>query len=212
MKRITPCTNEIYHIYNRGVDKRNIFGDKYDVLHLYRSLKNFNTIEPIGSLFRLDSMTKKPPCDELVYIHSYHLLGNHFHLLLEQKIDGGISEFMKRIGGGYTGFFNEKNERSGSLFQGKYKLAHIDTNEKYMNIFAYITYNDIVHNSSFPCKIPSDMQNILSCKHQFETNSNGLCVTNRIPNEYLTKKFLQEAQQLAREVYEMRKSIKYTLE
>ena len=64
---------------------------------------------------------------------------------MEQKIDGGISEFMKRLGGGYTWYFNHKHKRSGSLFQGSFKSVFADKNEYLLHLSAYVNLNNRVH-------------------------------------------------------------------
>jgi putative transposase len=74
----------------------------------------------------------------------YCLNPNHYHLLLKQIAEGGISEFMKRLGG-YTSYFNKKNKRSGSLFQGTYKSAPIKTDEQLYYTSAYINGNAEIH-------------------------------------------------------------------
>ncbi len=144
-RKIVPLvTGEIYHVYNRGVDKREIFKCKEDYLRFYQSLYLFNSIDPTLSMrharFTYDDNHKK-----LVRIHAYALLPNHFHLILEQTQDGGISEFMKRISGGYTSYFNETYDRSGALFQGTYKKVHITDDSQYNYLFAYVNENHYVH-------------------------------------------------------------------
>lgn len=147
--RKTPITTgEIYHIYNRGVDKRNIVMEPDDSRRFMRSVKVFNTIEPVGSLREIEtelssgSTAGKP----LVDIIAYCLNPNHFHFILRQRVDGGISEFMKRLSGGYTWYFNNKYKRSGSLFQGRYKSLHVDTNEYLLQLSVYVNLNFRVHN------------------------------------------------------------------
>ena len=140
---------EHYHIFNRGVDKRIIFSDRYDIHRFFQSMIEFNTVDPIGSLYensflQLGGETPKFG-EKLVNIIAYCLNPNHFHLILEQLKDGGISEFMKRLAGGYTGYFNQKNDRSGSLFQGVFKDVHIDSNEYLLHASAYVNLNDRVH-------------------------------------------------------------------
>ena len=140
---------EHYHVYNRGVDKRITFTDEYDIRRFFQSMVEFNTIDPIGSLYensflQLGGETPKLG-EKLVNIIAYCLNPNHFHLILEQLVDGDISEFMKRLGGGYTGYFNKKYERSGSLFQGVFKDVHIDSNEYLLHVSAYVNLNDRVH-------------------------------------------------------------------
>lgn len=143
------ASGEFFHIYNRGVDKRIIFIDNYDIHRFFQSMVEFNTASPIGSLYEnsfreLGGETPKLE-EKLVNIIAYCLNPNHFHFILEQLIDGGISEFMKRLGGGYTGYFNKKYKRSGSLFQGVFKDVHIDSNEYLLHVSVYVNLNDRVH-------------------------------------------------------------------
>lgn len=149
--RETPLqTGEYYHIYNRGVDKRIVFMDRYDLLRFLKSMSVFNSKKPIESLFaqnlKKNLISKKD--EKLVEIVAFCLNPNHFHLILKQKIDGGISEFMKRLSGGYTWYFNNKYERSGSLFQGRFKSIHIGSNEYLLHLSAYVNLNYKVHNFS----------------------------------------------------------------
>lgn len=109
----------------------------------------FNTVDPIGSLYensflQLGGETAKLG-KRLINIIAYCLNPNHFHLVLEQSVDAGISEFMKRLSGGYTWYFNNKYKRSGSLFQGVFKDVHIDSNEYLLHVSAYVNLNDRVH-------------------------------------------------------------------
>lgn len=139
---------EYYHVYNRGVEKRDIVTDALDSHRFLRGLSEFNTEEPIGSLYE-NSFNKKEKVsmgrDALVEIVAYCLNPNHYHLLLKQIAVGGISEFMKRVGGGYASYFNSRHERSGTLFQGRYKVRHVKSNEYLLHLSAYINLNDRVH-------------------------------------------------------------------
>ncbi len=143
---------EMYHVYNRGVDKRVVFQTKNDYLRFYLSLAYFNNQERTETFnsAKLKFTSRKEP---LVYIHSYALLPNHFHLLVEPLIDTGLSEFMKRVSNGYTAHFNEHNNRSGALFQGKYKRVHVDTDEYKNYLLAYINENHTVHGLPEPTEI-----------------------------------------------------------
>lgn len=152
-RKIPFAIGEHYHVYNRGVDKRIIFTDEYDIRRFFQSMVEFNTIDPIGSIYensflQLGGETPKSGQKKLVNIIAYCLNPNHFHLILEQLVDGGISEFMKRLGGGYTSYFNQKYKRSGSLFQGVFKSVHIDTNEYLLHVSAYVNLNNRVHRLS----------------------------------------------------------------
>ncbi len=148
--RKKPFVNgEFYHVYNRGVDKRIIFNDDKDLKRFFQSMVEFNVIDPVGSLHensfrKLGGETAKLE-KRLVNIVAYCFNPNHFHFILEQVTDGGISEFMKRLGGGYTWYFNRKNKRSGSLFQGVFKSIHVDANEYLLHLSAYVNLNNKVH-------------------------------------------------------------------
>lgn len=141
---------EYYHVYNRGVDKRSITKDKDDMERFVQSLEFFNVKEPVRSLREIISNKdnvniKNEPLAEIV---CYCLNPNHFHILLKEINEGGISELMKRVSGGYTWYFNNKYKRSGSLFQGRFKSIHIKTNEQLLHTSVYINLNWKVHKIS----------------------------------------------------------------
>lgn len=77
---------------------------------------------------------KKP----LTNIHAFCLQANHFHLLLEETRENGVSAFMQKFGNGLAGYLNEKYGETGSPFQGSYKSKTIDTDEYLRYVTAYI--------------------------------------------------------------------------
>ena len=174
-RKTSFANGEFYHIYNRGVDKRNIFTDRIDVQRFFKSMIEFNTALPIGSLYensfqKLGGETAKS--EKLVNIIAYRLNPNHFHFILEQVVDGGISEYMKRIGG-YTWYFNFKYKRSGSLFQGVFKDVHIDSNEYLLHVSAYVNLNDRAHQlGGETAKLVEDMS---SWSEYTEKEVEGIC-------------------------------------
>lgn len=143
-------TGEYYHIYNRGIDKRIIFKSKNDYERFIMLLYICNSTE---QSFRLDNLTnqqhkrfeeilvldKNKP---LVSIGAWCLMTNHFHLLIRQEVDGGITKFMRKLGVGYSMFFNIKYQRKGALFGGLFKSKLIGVDDNYMrHMFAYIHLN-----------------------------------------------------------------------
>lgn len=137
---------EIFHCYNRGVDKRTIFEDQQDYIYFLKMLRHFNTSEVVGNLRLLQSRAQVDPPVTLL---SYCLLPNHYHLVIRcNDVEGGLSKYMQRLGGGYTMYFNQKYKRSGSLFQGVFKAKLVDTDSYLRNILAYVTYNYLVHEIS----------------------------------------------------------------
>ena len=153
MARIKLEKNKIYHIFNRGVEKRDVFlsdGDRWRFLQGMYLFNNENSTTNL--LYRIEQekgkmhfgilreyikkmgLERKP----LVRIMADCLKPNHFHLLLEEIQESGISRFMQKLGIGYTKYFNTKYERVGSLFQGKFKVVEVVSNEHLMYLVAYI--------------------------------------------------------------------------
>jgi len=149
MTRPRFANGEFYHIYNRGVDKRPIFSRQSDIHRFLESIDVFNSINPVGSIFENTFVInkRKSKTQKLVNIICYCLNINHFHLMLEQLADGGISEFMKRVGIGYTKYFNAQERRSGVLFQSKFKAVHVDSNEYLLRLNSYINLNNRINSS-----------------------------------------------------------------
>jgi len=144
-------TGEYYHVYNRGVDKRDIFSNIYDLERFKESIKQFNQVEGIGSLQRQHKSVRalgSNPIEQsepLVAIVAFCINPNHFHFILKQLTDGGIAKFMQKTLGGYTYYFNQKHERSGSLFQGTFKSKLVNGEGYFRKIFGYVNQNYLVH-------------------------------------------------------------------
>lgn len=152
MRNITLAEGEIYHVYNRGVDKRNITQNPEDVDRFIQSLCEFNREDPIGSIYehsfiKKDSSfgSRASKSGKLVEFIAYCLLPNHYHFIIRQVQEKGIEKFMHRFGTGYTKYFNAKYDRSGSLFQGKFKASHVDSNGYLLHLSAYVNLNNKAH-------------------------------------------------------------------
>ncbi|MFH1462151.1 MAG: transposase [bacterium] len=152
IKRPSLINNEFYHIVKRGVEERNIFLDDRDRLRFMNNLVVFNDVKPAPwvsrafwdqrELFSLMKMPKNYKQESLVQIHAFVLMKNHFHLLVQQIVENGITDFMRKLGG-YSYYFNKKYKRVGPLFQGRFKAVLIKTDEQLINTFAYIHTNPI---------------------------------------------------------------------
>src|SRR3989338_2208696 len=166
IRKVAFVENEFYHIYNRGVDKRPIFSDKHNSERFFQSMHAFNTINPIGSIFEKSFNKKKkgksdPP---LVQFIAYSLNPNHFHFILTQLEERGIEKFMHRLGTGYTMYFNEKRGRSGSLFQGRFKANHINSNEYLLYASAYVNLGKFKNRKDYDTFALESLQNMLRKK------------------------------------------------
>lgn len=157
-KKIKFSVGEIYHLYNRGVDKRSIFSDTKDLerfietINIVNSSKNIISIRDYKKQSRNNS--NKKPEEKIIEFIAIALLGNHYHFLVREIKEAGISKFMQKFGIAYTNYFNIKHRRSGSLFQGKFKSKHIDTNEYLLHISAYINLNNKLHPARY--RIPGE--------------------------------------------------------
>jgi putative transposase len=134
---------EFYHVYNRGNSKQKIFLEKEDYGHFIKLLYLCNSKRSIT--FRDISINTYDFDRErtLVNIGSYCLMPNHFHILIKEKSENGISKFMQKISTAYSMYFNKKYKRTGGLFEGKFKSEHLNTDRYLKYIFAYIHLNPV---------------------------------------------------------------------
>ncbi len=144
-----------YHVYNRGVEKRDIYLNpaQYNrfmyLLYLSNtsiSLKLENILQNkrgLTSLEMAEIIFTQERKDRLVDIGAYCLMPNHFHLLVKERQENGISKFLHKITTGYTMFFNKKHERSGALLEGTFKARLVNTDEYLKYLFAYIHLNPV---------------------------------------------------------------------
>ncbi len=203
-------SGEYYHVYNRGVDGRKIFDEKYDVARFFLSMKLFNTIDSPGSVYEQSFNKNKPYKAELVEFIAYCLNPNHFHFLLKQKRDGGISLFMQRMGG-YVTYYNLRHKRKGALFQGVFKAKLIDDNDYLLHTSAYVNLNDRVHQlGAVSAKLVKS-----SWKEYFDRRlptSERICKTDIITDQFSSVKeyenFCEESLELMLSTKEETKELK----
>ena len=164
MRSTEFANGEYYHIFNRGVDKRDIFLDDYDYFRFLKSMREFNRKEQIGSLYCLSKKPQPKPLrafrrplgasveNKLVEFIAYCLNPNHYHFIVRQLVEGGISKFMMKLGSGYTHYFNQKYDRSGSLLQGTFKAKYITSDAYLLWASVYVNANAEIHNPNQKAK------------------------------------------------------------
>ena len=153
LRRDTPLAiGETYHVFNRGAHKSNLFKDEDDYRRflLLMFLANRETSlnmrdltskykgRTFAEMFMFEEVAKS-----LVDVLAYSLMPNHFHIVLQQKAEEGISSYMKKVATAYSMYFNLKYSHSGTLFQGRYKSSHIAEEPYYRWIFSYVHLNPI---------------------------------------------------------------------
>jgi putative transposase len=148
---------DIYHALNRGVDKRTIFLDDQDRARFVHDMYVFNTPESSNNIRRtqMNDIVSRPSkegreANKIVDVHGWCLMDNHYHLLLSERVEGGLSLFLRKLNVGYAKYFNERYKRVGTLFQGRTKKILIDSDAYMLHILNYIHLNplDLMENVS----------------------------------------------------------------
>ena len=163
-RKLIFANEEIYHIFNRGIERRPTFADKRELdrallaLNFYRfaklplKLSRFLVLPETEKTKLLETL--KNEYKLLVEIICYCFMPNHFHFLLKQKLENGISIFVSNFTNSYTRYFNTKHERIGPLFEGLFKAVRIESDEQLIHISRYIHLNPV---SSFLIE-PDDLE------------------------------------------------------
>ena len=132
------AVGEYYHIYSRGVEKRIIFLDKQDHEHFLYLVYVCNTEKSI----KIRDLGKHFDRGETVVdIGAYCLMPNHFHMLVKEKEENGISVYMLKLLTAYSMYFNAKYKRAGRFFESTFKSSHVNNDEYLKYLYAYIHLN-----------------------------------------------------------------------
>lgn len=149
MKNIIIAGN-IYHVLNRGVDKRKIFMDEQDYFRFIHDLFEFNDTKPINNIshsfkhqYYASAKHYVEQREFLVEILAFCLMPNHYHLLIKPRFDDGVTKFIKRLNMGYARYFNEKYERKGALFEGRFKRIAVNNDAHFIHLPYYIHLNPL---------------------------------------------------------------------
>ncbi|HEU0085576.1 MAG TPA: transposase [Candidatus Paceibacterota bacterium] len=148
-RKINFSINEYYHLYNRGTDKHEIFLDSKDYLRFKALLYVCNSSDSVdiarhfknGRTFSDLFFVRRKRT--LVDIGAYCLMPNHFHILVKEKIPGGVTQFMLKLLTGYSMYFNKKHKRTGPVFERAFKAKHVNTDTYLKYLFAYIHLNPV---------------------------------------------------------------------
>lgn len=145
MRRVPFAEGEWYHCYNRGIEKRATFEDARDYHRFLEILYLANDESPlrrdeIGKL-PFDEILAVPRGKRLVSIGAFCLMPNHFHLVLKEVKEGGITSFMRKLGTAYTLFFNARHDRTGNLFLKPFRSRHAATDKYFQYLVSYVHIN-----------------------------------------------------------------------
>jgi len=146
-RKIVFATNQFYHIFNEAVAGESVFSNKWalELIDFYRfkpqisfsKYKNLNKQEQ--EKFRKIIFSTPP----LVEIYAFSLMPTHFHFLVKQLTDGGISSFAANFQNGFAKYYNLKNKRKGPVFCQMFKGVLIETEEQFLHVSRYIHLNPV---------------------------------------------------------------------
>lgn len=149
--RPTPLiTDQIYHVFNRGINRQPTFTSKPEFQRATQAINFYRYASQkvkLSTFLRIDQKRQKKILDildensKLVEILGYCLMPNHFHFLLKQSQNNGISKFMSNFQNSYTRYFNVLHKRDGALFLDQFKAVRIEVDEQLIHVSRYIHLN-----------------------------------------------------------------------
>lgn len=184
-RKIPLVNGEIYHVFNRSIAQ----------IPIYLSFKEFSRFIELINFYRYSSLSLcfshferlcreekevfidnlQKNSDRLVDIFAYCLIPNHFHLLLKQLANNGISTLMSNLQNGYAKYFNLRHQRQGSVFQSMFKATRIETEEQFLHVSRYIHLNPctsfIVEKEKLPFYEWSSLPNYLGKRKSLLVNT-----------------------------------------
>ncbi len=203
-RKVIFSNQQIYHIFNKSIEGKTVFSNKRGYARALLTLQYYrfaNLPLRLSKYLILPEVKKKEFIatntseeSKLVEILAYCLMPNHFHFLLEQKIENGISSFIGNFTNSYTKYFNTKNKREGPLFKGIFEATWIENDEQLIHVSRYIHLNPV---SSFLISQESlESYPWSSISEYLNSSSLGICnkqkVLGHFPSPEKYKQFLYD--------------------
>lgn len=202
MKKRYIDNENCYHIFNRSIAKYTIFNEKadflrfLDILRLYRfanfsyKYSKFLELDLNQRQAIINDLEKSSPV--LVEIVCYCLMPTHFHLILRQKNENGISDYMSKVSNCYSRYFNVKHKRKGPLWESRFNDVQITNNDILLHVTRYLHLNAT---SAGLVRKPENWPYSSYLEYISETNiENKICTFNELldikPKTY--KKFVED--------------------
>lgn len=211
-RKLVFANDEIYHVFNRGVEKRPTFTDRREFNRAILTLDYYRFAKPPLKLSRFLVSSKeeqerfleklKKEFEKLLEIVCFCLMPNHFHFMIKQKVENGISTFISNLTNSYTRYFNTKHERIGPLFEGIFKAVRIESDEQLIHTSRYIHLNPV---SSFLIE-PEDLDSYewSSYPEFMGISNNNLTIKDLILNYFPSveayRKFILDQADYARQL------------
>ncbi|MBI3955253.1 transposase, partial [Candidatus Gottesmanbacteria bacterium] len=163
-RRLHILANEqTYHVFNRTVGHEIIFTKKRELQRIIELTNYYRFPQTLRySKFKLlpdkqkntylSQMEKRSP---LIQLFAFAFMPNHYHFLIRQNTNRGISIFISNIQNSFAKFFNIKNERHGTVFQNPFKARRIEREEEFLHVSRYIHLNPVTSYNISISDLPS---------------------------------------------------------
>lgn len=208
MRKIALVSGEYYHIFNRSIAGFRIFNNDEDYHRLIRLLQYYQSgiQRPRYSQFRRMNVKSQQETiniisalPKIVDIICYCLMPTHFHLLLKQNLDNGITKYLGLIENSYSRYFNIRHKRKGPLWESRFSSIHIDTNEQLLHLTRYIHLNP---SSAELIKKPENWEYSSYSEYISINKSKSICefrdIIDMSPKEY--RKFVYNRKDYQRQI------------
>ena len=145
MRKFKFTVGERYHCYNRSIEGRISFTDSRDYYRFIELLYLVNDELPLRrdgiGVRKFEEILKLPRGKRLVAIDAFCLMPDHFHLVLKEVVEGGITTFMRKMGTAYTLYFNSRHKRVGNLFLKPFQSLHVSSDRYLQHLINYVHCN-----------------------------------------------------------------------
>lgn len=153
VRKVPLVTGEYYHVFNRGINRQRTFTSKNNYRDYTRAIQTLAYYRHSANKLKFsyflakpkdeqkDILVKMSAAPQRVAVIAHCLMPNHFHLLLKQKEDGGISQYLADFQNSYTKYFNAKHNRSGAIFDRQFKSVLIESENQLLHLTRYIHLN-----------------------------------------------------------------------
>ena len=129
--------DSFYHVYARGLNKQRIFRDQNDFVKFLKLFERYLSLEEVKNQVGISF----PNYGNRVELNAFCLMPNHFHLLVYQRQQGAMTQFMRSLLTSYSMYFNKKYKRTGPLFESRYKASRISDDAYLEHISRYVHLN-----------------------------------------------------------------------
>jgi putative transposase len=194
--RTTPLVSgQLYHVFNRSIERKPIFVSQRECQRALKTLDFYRFKKPplkLSQFLKLNDEEKEKMMirlrtsnPEIISLISFVLMPNHFHFLIQQNIEEGISKFVKNFTDSFTRYSNTKNERLGTLFQGQFKAILIETDAQLLHLSRYIHLNPLTS-----CIVKNFDQLInypWSSLGQYLKEEEGICRTDTVLGHFSSR-------------------------